>query len=143
MQFVSSYRVCFVFVNISKSILYFYKYGENFVRAFRESPASRYLTAPSTVSGSVPKRVMAESLRPMSLSEWPQWYRLLSTMSQRSCEGAVQMCVSIGSTPAAELWILRSAVRSLPEYHNNSQCPPLSGPTRRMMPFSCSFFKCT
>ena len=56
-----------------------------------KSPACRYLTAPSTVSGSVPIRVMAESLRPMSLSECPQWYRLLSTMSQRSCEGAVQM----------------------------------------------------
>ena len=37
MQFVSSYRVCFVFVNISKSILYFYKYGENFVRAFAKA----------------------------------------------------------------------------------------------------------
>ena len=38
-----------------------------FLNVSRENPVCRYLTAPSTVSGSVPIRVMAESLRPMSL----------------------------------------------------------------------------
>ena len=46
---------------------------ENVFEYALESTACRYLTAQSTVSGSVPQRVMAASLRPMSLSECPQW----------------------------------------------------------------------
>ena len=46
---------------------------ENVFEYALESTACRYLTALSTVSGCVPIRVMAESLRPMSLSECPQW----------------------------------------------------------------------
>lgn len=36
---------------------------KTFLNVPRESPACRYLTAPSTVLGSVPIRVMTESLR--------------------------------------------------------------------------------
>ena len=46
---------------------------ENVFEYALESTVCRYLTALSTVSGCVPIRVMAESLRPMSLSECPQW----------------------------------------------------------------------
>ena len=49
------------------------------------------------------------------LIECPQWKRLSSIISQRSCDGFVQTCSLIGFAPAAELWALHSVVCRLPE----------------------------